>query len=483
MPLLREQRRASRFKHAALGAGAFLVLGGGATTWIAMAMGPPDSGSAPVADAPPAPTVTPAVAEAASFDAGLEAPDPVLGERPIDDLTPTSIGAVVRTLHDFGNAPGFRPALMQAGTTADEYAELEAALEDVMDFRRCRPQDRLVFERDGDGTILLFEYHGGSATEYYQATRDERGELRGGRVEIPVERRRLAVGGTVRTSLGDAVVGAGLGRGVVGAILAAFEGKANFSSDTRTGDTFRVVLDEERIDGELLRYGTIHAVEYRGQHTGHLRAFHFASRPSERGEYYDEEGRELQGGWLRTPVRYDRISSPFDPQRMHPILRRVRPHNGVDYAAGTGTPVRAAAEGTITFAGVKGANGNLVSIRHANGHETFYAHLSRIERGMSPGTRVEQLQLIGAVGSTGRSTGPHLHFGLKRNGRFIDPLEQINGPGRILPASALERFRPRMQALQRELDAIDVDALPRSASPAPVVLDAEDVRGPTDPMD
>src|SRR5690606_30707078 len=150
------------------------------------------------------------------------------------------------------------------------------------------------------------------------------------------------------------------------------------------------------------------------------------------------------------------ISSPFDPRRMHPVLRRIHPHNGVDYAAGTGTPVWAAAEGTVTFVGPRGANGNLVSLRHANGYESHYAHLSRFASGLSRGDAVTQRQVIGYVGSTGRSTGPHLHFGLKRNGRFVDPQAELNGPGRMMPAAFLGRYRGLVRQLRTELEAIPV---------------------------
>ena len=211
-------------------------------------------------------------------------------------------------------------------------------------------------------------------------------------------------------------------------------------------------MDEERLDGELLRYGTVHAIEYQGSRTGTIRAFYYETSPGE-GDYYDATGRSLHGSWLRVPVRYDHISSPFDPNRMHPILRRVRPHNGVDLAAGTGTPVVAAAAGVVTWAGPKGANGNLIGIRHDGGYQTYYAHLYRIEPGIRRGVRVTQRQLIGQVGTTGRSTGPHLHFGLKRGSAFLDPMAVINGPGRMLPSGHLAAFRRRARALTRELES------------------------------
>jgi hypothetical protein len=166
---------------------------------------------------------------------------------------------------------------------------------------------------------------------------------------------------------------------------------------------------------------------------------------------------------------------------MHPVLRRLMPHNGIDFAAGTGTPVWAAADGEVTFVGERGPNGNLVSIRHEGGWETAYAHLSRFASGLRAGARVEQRDVIGYVGSTGRSTGPHLHFGLRRAGRWVDPASQLNGPGRPLPGGLMPRFRGVMSELGAALDAIAVE-LPTggpalagdgAAEPAPEVTPDE----------
>jgi len=146
---------------------------------------------------------------------------------------------------------------------------------------------------------------------------------------------------------------------------------------------------------------------------------------------------------------------------MHPILKKIVPHYGIDYAASPGTIVCAAASGTITLAGDRGPNGNLVAIRHNNGYETFYAHLLKITRGIRRGAVVDQRQPIGAVGSTGRSTGPHLHFGLKRNGRFIDPQTQLNGPGKPLPSALLPKYRQLVRRLIGELNTIHLKPAPQ----------------------
>jgi murein DD-endopeptidase MepM/ murein hydrolase activator NlpD len=465
IPLLRADRRAQRVRRLGVAAagGVAVVLGLVVLVWWIA--------SSVMADKRPegeAAVAMPAVGS----EPAAEVDSPVAAE----EEPPPSAADAVRVERAFGQARGFRDALTIAGLGREEAGEIEAAMNGVMDFRRCRPEDRMVFERDLGGGLVKFEYHGASATEYYQAVRED-GALRGERVQIPVDRTTIRVGAPVTTSIGEALAAQDLGRSLVGGITEAFSGRANFATDTRRGDAFRLIVEEERIEGRFLRYGPIRAIEYVGQRTGTLRAFWFEERRGE-GEFFDETGRAVQGGWLRTPLHYDRISSRFDPRRMHPILRRIVPHNGVDYAAGTGTPVWAAAGGVISFAGERGANGNLVSIRHENGFETFYAHLSRIERGIEPGDRVERRQVIGYVGSTGRSTGPHLHFGLKRGGVFVDPLEQINGPGRMMAAGPLGRFRTEVRRLTRELAAIEVD-VPENIEAAPAV----DSHEPTEVMD
>lgn len=454
MPLLRDDVRATRGRQAL----AVVALLGVALLAIAFTMLVPEPPAEETADAAPSadgPAVPLAVGWSPPRDGG---PIEVDGGPPTPPPEPLAIEAteepgVTRTTHAFGRAVGFRPALTSAGLTGPEADAMIAALTGVMDFRRCRPDHQLVIERDVDGALHRFEYRA-SITQIYSVEPDGEGWV-GRPIEVPVQRTRLARGGVVTTSLGAALEAAGLGRTMVGTFVETFENGIDFNVETRAGDAFRILVDEERIDGVFLGYGTVAAIEYRSQRRGTLRAFWFEGRPGD-GDYHDETGRAVHGGWLRTPLHYDHISSPFDPRRMHPVLRRIMPHNGIDYAAGTGTPVWAAADGEITFIGPRGANGNLVAIRHEGGYESFYAHLSRFAPGLSRGDEVRQRQLIGYVGSTGRSTGPHLHFGLKRRGTFVDPGRELNGPGRMLPAAQLTRFRAQLPALRRELDAIPI---------------------------
>lgn len=379
-------------------------------------------------------------------------------------------GAVTRSTQTFGKALSFRDALERAGMSRDESTALIGALTGVMDFRRSHPEDLLVLERDLEGALTRFEYKA-SLTQRYEATRDASGRWKARQIEVPIRVQRVARGGIVVGSLGDTLEALKLGRALTGVFSEVFEGQVNFSTDTRAGDQFRILFDEEFVEDAFLRHGAVHAVEYRGDKAGKLRAFWHEVKGD--GDFYDENGRALHGGWLRTPLRYDHLSSGFG-MRFHPVLKRKQLHNGIDYAAATGTPVRAAASGTVTFVGSKGANGNLVVLSHAQGYETFYAHLSRFATGLKAGAKVSQRQVIAYVGSTGRSTGPHLHFSLKRGGKFIDPASQLNGPGLPMPAHDLPEYKRHVRELSAALDKV-IPEQPAHVSSAPSAVTPADL--------
>lgn len=363
-----------------------------------------------------------------------------------------------RTERTFGRARSFGDALRKAGMSTEEADGVVLALGKLVDFRRVHPEDALVFERAADGRLTRFEYRA-SATSRFEVVRTDAG-YEGRAIKLAVETLRIARGGVVEGSLGDALEGLKLGRTLTGLFADVFSGKVNFSTDTRSGDSFRVLLDEEHVEGKFLRHGTIHALEYRGERAGVLRAFWHESKQIQ-GDFFDEQGRALHGGWLRTPCNYDHVSSGYGV-RFHPVLRRKLFHNGIDYAAPTGTTVRAAAAGVVRVAGASGPNGNLLAVTHPHGYESFYAHLSRFAPGIKPGARVKQRQVVAYVGSTGRSTGPHLHFSLKRGGQFLNPNSQLNGPGLPLPASELPDYKRRTRELVEELAQIPLE------QPAPV---------------
>ena len=178
--------------------------------------------------------------------------------------------------------------------------------------------------------------------------------------------------------------------------------------------------------------------------------------PDGKPGYYDDQGRSLKRFLLKSPLKFDpRITSGFSRGRRHPILNYTRAHNGVDYAAPTGAPVAAVASGTVTVAGWSGGGGRTVKIRHASGYESEYLHLSAIASGVRAGLRIGQGELVGRVGATGLATGPHLHYGLRRNGRYVNPVrEHLNmPPGEPVPAVHVAIFnaeRDRLMTLMAD---------------------------------
>jgi murein DD-endopeptidase MepM/ murein hydrolase activator NlpD len=173
----------------------------------------------------------------------------------------------------------------------------------------------------------------------------------------------------------------------------------------------------------------------------------------DQGTYYRPDGSAIRRMFLRSPLHYTRISSQFSPHRFHPLLGQYRPHLGIDYAAPAGTPVRSVADGVIAWAGMKGASGNLVEVRHNSVYSTFYLHLSRFAHNIQVGKRVAQGEVIGYVGATGLATGPHLDFRLTKEGKYLNPLEHnhksIEAPP--LPRETLPAFRAHAKRLLAEL--------------------------------
>ena len=193
-------------------------------------------------------------------------------------------------------------------------------------------------------------------------------------------------------------------------------------------------------------------------------AFYFEDSTASRSGFYDERGRSLRRAFLRAPLQFRRVSSGFG-SRYHPILHAWRHHEGVDFAAAYGTPVRATADGMVTRVGRgEGGYGNMIELRHANGIRTRYGHLSGFARGLHVGERVEQGETIGYVGSTGLSTGPHLHFAIERCGEYVDPLGLTATPGRSLPETARRLFDRVQKTVTRQLASLRGDGSPLTVS-------------------
>lgn len=237
--------------------------------------------------------------------------------------------------------------------------------------------------------------------------------------EIPmvltVARARLS--GEIRSSLWESLSSAGAPPDVILDFADIFSWSVDFLTEVRDGDKYALVYEYDTTPGGKVVSKRVLAAAYDGAETGRKLAAYYNKN------YYDENGDSVRSLFLRAPLHYRRISSYFTGRRFHPVLKYVRPHFGIDYAAPSGTPVSAVADGTVTFAGRKGGNGNLVMLRHGAGYATSYGHLSRIRKGIRSGARVSQGDIVGYVGATGLATGPHLDFRLKQNGKFINFLK------------------------------------------------------------
>lgn len=249
------------------------------------------------------------------------------------------------------------------------------------------------------------------------------------------ETRVDTVSGVITSSLFGAVEDAGEEDLLAVDLAAIFEWDVDFNTELQKGDSFRLAVEKQFLEGRFSRYGSILAAELlRGDRV--LRAVRFVAHKGP--EYFTPEGLPLRKTFLRSPLKFTRISSGFSRARFHPVLKTTRPHLGIDYAAPTGTPVRAAADGTVVLAGWSGGYGRTVRIRHGRGLETLYGHLSRIA--VRNGQHVSQGALIGAVGSTGLATGPHLDYRTLRNGVYVNPLTIQPPPAEPVPASARAAF-------------------------------------------
>lgn len=255
----------------------------------------------------------------------------------------------------------------------------------------------------------------------------------------PFERtvRMRALRGSVDGSLDSSIRKAGGPTGLAFRMADVLQWDLDFTRDLKKGDRFEILFEEVLLEGEPHSLGAVHALVYEDSRNRR----HEAYRYGDSGTYYDGEGRPLRKMFLRSPLRYSRITSRFTARRFHPVLKSYRPHWGVDYGAPVGTPVQVTANGVVTFTGWDRGGGNVVKVRHAGGFVTAYLHLSRFAKGIRPGARVRQGDIVAFTGATGLASGPHLDYRVQQNGRWIDPLTLKSVRDEPIPSHQLASFR------------------------------------------
>lgn len=336
------------------------------------------------------------------------------------------------------------------GLSAQQLHSLLSAGDDASTLKQLYPGDQLKFYIDTENQLKGLVYDM-DETRTLQVAYGGDG-FHTSTIEHQVDRRVAYASGTIKSSLFMAAQEAGLSDKLTMQLAGIFGWDIDFALDIREGDSFTVIYDELYLNGEKLRDGNILAAEFISKDASY-RAIRFTDSTG-RTDYYAPNGKNMRKAFLRTPVEFTRISSGFSLGRKHPILNLIRAHKGVDYAAPTGTPVKATGDGKITFRGTNGGYGKSIVIQHGSSYSTVYAHLSRYARGTGAGSRVKQGQIIGYVGMTGLATGPHLHYEFRVNGVHRNPLRVKLPDAAPLAAQYKSDFVATMQPLIAQLDLL-----------------------------
>ncbi|NBB93971.1 MAG: peptidoglycan DD-metalloendopeptidase family protein [Gammaproteobacteria bacterium] len=372
-------------------------------------------------------------------ESGAPAPEPrvltaSIGANPVlaTDAEPAATG---RSWQIVEIRPGqtLERVFRDLGLSAGLLHEIVGATRETRDLARIRPGDEFAFDIDPEeGFRALRTELDENAWLFVERQDDGLATRTEPRV---VERRIVEASGTINSSLYNDAREAGLSDGMIMRLAAIFGWDIDFALDIRDGDHFALVYEEVWREGEYLRDGEILAARFVNQGDA-FEAIRFDAGNGP--DYFAPDGRPMRKAFLRTPLNFARVSSNFNPRRLHPVTRRVRPHNGTDYAAATGTPVWASGDGKVIEAGYTRANGNYIFIQHGNSIVTRYLHLSR--KVVSRGDRVRQGQTIGQVGATGLATGPHLHYEFLLNGVHRNPRTVDLPPAEPLPAEHMDAF-------------------------------------------
>lgn len=369
---------------------------------------------------------------------------PVWGARPDHDLA----GMDLPVEFTFERGETLGTILGDLGLEPEDSRTLIAELTQHIDVRRLRPVDRYAALVDEAG-----QFQG------LRVTLDGRGRAEVRRrdgiwhgtwsdfVEVAATR---VVKGVLEGSLEASIMRAG-GEAVVAYVMAdVLQWDLDFNRDLRVGDRFELLYERIYLDGDFYRVGDVLALRYANEDRK-LEAYRFGEDEG----HYDGEGRPLRKLFLKSPLRYTRVTSGFSTRRFHPVLKSYRPHYGVDYGAPVGTPVRVTGSGVVASAGWDGGGGKTIKVRHPNGYITAYLHLSRFAKGISSGTRVSQGDVIGYVGSTGLATGPHLDYRMQKNGRWFDPRTLKSKPAAPIPPDQLTEFEALREQFRQTIEAAE----------------------------
>lgn len=289
---------------------------------------------------------------------------------------------------------------------------------DAKAFRKLSSGKEVQAETNSKGALVSLSYLGEQGA---QVVIQRQGDtFRTNTVAAQLEKRLFVRTGEIKTSLYAATDAAGMPEAAANQLTEIFSGDVDFHHDLKRGDRFTAVYEMTYSNGALVKTGQIQAAEYINQ--GHVYRAVLFKTDANHSDYYTPEGKSMKKAFLRSPIAFSRVSSGFTTARFHPVLNKWRAHKGVDFAAPMGTPVKATADGVVSFVGVQSGYGNVINLKHQSNLTTVYGHLSRYAKGLHNGSRIRQGDVIGYVGMTGLASGPHLHYEFKIAGEQRDPL-------------------------------------------------------------
>jgi murein DD-endopeptidase MepM/ murein hydrolase activator NlpD len=352
------------------------------------------------------------------------------------------------TVHTVERGDNLYQVLLNYGVKVQEVGGLIAAWRSLPELQKMRPGEilELIFARDSK-RLEKVRYQNIQG-QVLATTRTEQGWTTSRYAKPVVVTSSLACG-EIKDSLYQSAVDEDIDFELALALADIFAWDIDFFVDLRAGDNYAFLYNQRFRDGKLVGNGRIVAAHFHNGSTRHLAYYYQA--PGKKADYYDEKGNSLRKVFLKSPLRYSRISSGFSKRRLHPILKIYRPHPGVDYAAPTGTPVVSVGDGRVISRRWKNGYGRFIAIRHNSRYITSYGHLYRYASKIKVGSNVKQGQVIGYVGASGLATGPHLDFRMKKDGRFVNPLKNRLPAARPVPANYLSDFKKRVAFLEEEL--------------------------------
>ncbi|MBL3598716.1 MAG: peptidoglycan DD-metalloendopeptidase family protein [gamma proteobacterium endosymbiont of Lamellibrachia anaximandri] len=316
---------------------------------------------------------------------------------------------------------------------------------------RIKPGETLRLQLDDSGSLLALALDHNRVQSLH--IRSDGDSFLANEENKPIEHRTAHTSGTITNSLYLSAQDAGLADALIMELANIFGWDIDFALEIRSGDRFSVIYQEDYLEGDKLKDGPILAAEFINQGRSY-RALRYTDETGQ-SDYFTPEGRSMRKAFLRAPVDFRRISSRFTGERWHPVLGKKRPHRGVDYAAKTGTPIKAAGDGKIIHRGKKGGYGRTVIVQHGQRYTTLYAHLSRYNKTAKKGSKVRQGQTIGYVGKSGLATGPHLHYEFRVNGVHRNPLTVKLPAAQPIAKKYKVDFLLKTQPLVSQLDVLN----------------------------